>query len=479
MTVQAAKISKNSIHYAVILFFMAGFGFIPPFSQMTPVGMRILGIFIGVLYGWSTVGILIPTLLAIFFFGLTVGFGTFLAGSFGNQLVAMMMILLVICGMMEKYNLITVLAQKFVTAKFCEGHPWRLCFMILLGAYICVNFNVIVAGIIFVTFIKNICKIANIPYKSAWPTAMIMGVALTLMMGQLQIPVHGTPLVLIGALQSITGASVNFVKYMIFIIPLSIVLIGVYLVCMRFILKIDVSALKAVTAEAMGGKMKMNSDQIKVLSLMLIMIAFLVCTQVFPKGSLLNTIFSVKLGLFGVGLGMCCVMLFFKNSKGEALFNFNECAKLGMAWDPFFLCAFIIPFSSYMTGGDTGIAATLTTLMKPLFALPLVAFMLLMFALMNIITNFAQNTVVAITFMPLFMAYGMATGVDMGGTYILLFLVAQMAIASPASSTVCGVMYSMPEAVDLNLTMKYAVRVLPFLYVALMLLGIPYSMLIF
>ena len=56
MSIATEKKSKDGLHYLIILFFMAVFGFIPPFSQMTPTGMKILGIFIGVLYGWSTVG---------------------------------------------------------------------------------------------------------------------------------------------------------------------------------------------------------------------------------------------------------------------------------------------------------------------------------------------------------------------------------------------------------------------------------------
>ena len=49
----------------------------------------------------------------------------------------------------------------------------------MVGAWVCVNFNSIVAAIIFVTFIKNIAEVANIPLKSPWPTAMTMGVAMT------------------------------------------------------------------------------------------------------------------------------------------------------------------------------------------------------------------------------------------------------------------------------------------------------------
>lgn len=59
-------------------------------------------------------------------------------------------------------------------------------------------------------------------------------------------------------------------------------------------------------------------------------------------------------------------------------------------------------------------------MMKPLFALSPIAFLILMFLCVNIITNFAQNTIVIIIFLPLFLTYGQATGFPMEGFYILI-----------------------------------------------------------
>ena len=44
---------KFYIVMAISLAIMIGFGFIPPFTEpITSVGMRILGIFIGMIFGW-------------------------------------------------------------------------------------------------------------------------------------------------------------------------------------------------------------------------------------------------------------------------------------------------------------------------------------------------------------------------------------------------------------------------------------------
>ena len=53
----------------VTLVLMFGFGLLPPFSTLTPVGMKLLGIFLGVIYGYTTCGIIWPSLFAIIAFG--------------------------------------------------------------------------------------------------------------------------------------------------------------------------------------------------------------------------------------------------------------------------------------------------------------------------------------------------------------------------------------------------------------------------
>ena len=59
------------INMAITLLLMFGFGLLPPFATLTPVGMRVLGIFIGVIYGFSTCEIIWPSLFAFLAFGLS------------------------------------------------------------------------------------------------------------------------------------------------------------------------------------------------------------------------------------------------------------------------------------------------------------------------------------------------------------------------------------------------------------------------
>ena len=56
------KIIRNYINIAIIFGVMILFHFIPAPAPITPLGMQIIGIFLGLIYGWSTCGMLWPSL---------------------------------------------------------------------------------------------------------------------------------------------------------------------------------------------------------------------------------------------------------------------------------------------------------------------------------------------------------------------------------------------------------------------------------
>ena len=52
------------IHIAIMLVITFGVGFLPPFGQITELGMKVLGCFLGVVYGWIFIDLLWVSFLA-------------------------------------------------------------------------------------------------------------------------------------------------------------------------------------------------------------------------------------------------------------------------------------------------------------------------------------------------------------------------------------------------------------------------------
>ncbi|MDE6169468.1 MAG: hypothetical protein K2G28_13540, partial [Acetatifactor sp.] len=90
------------INVAIGLAFMFFFQFIPPFGSVTEVGMRVFGIFIGMVYMWATVDGIWPELVGMVLIGLSgyvqdlTGYNAVKAvfvGAFGSETV----IVVVLC----------------------------------------------------------------------------------------------------------------------------------------------------------------------------------------------------------------------------------------------------------------------------------------------------------------------------------------------------------------------------------------------
>ena len=53
------------VHTCICLLIMFGFGQMAPFGPLTPLGMNLIGIFLGILYGWIFIEIVWPSLAGL------------------------------------------------------------------------------------------------------------------------------------------------------------------------------------------------------------------------------------------------------------------------------------------------------------------------------------------------------------------------------------------------------------------------------
>ena len=53
------------VHSVICLAIMFGFGRLAPFEPLTPLGMNLIGIFLGVLYGWIFIDIIWPSIAGL------------------------------------------------------------------------------------------------------------------------------------------------------------------------------------------------------------------------------------------------------------------------------------------------------------------------------------------------------------------------------------------------------------------------------
>ena len=84
MGMDVAQKKVHWIHYVIVLAFCFLFRFIPGFAGITPLGMGILGSFIGAIYGWIFIDMLWTSMMALLAIGLSIGMNQMYAASLGS-----------------------------------------------------------------------------------------------------------------------------------------------------------------------------------------------------------------------------------------------------------------------------------------------------------------------------------------------------------------------------------------------------------
>ena len=128
---------KFYIEVGITLAFMFLFRFLPAPAPITPYGMSIVGIFIGLIYGWSICqGVLTwPALIGMAALAFT-DYGTasqVMIAAFGNDTVALTIIGMFFIGPVMESGVTEYALTRLCASKLCVGRPWRLTIFLLLG----------------------------------------------------------------------------------------------------------------------------------------------------------------------------------------------------------------------------------------------------------------------------------------------------------------------------------------------------------
>lgn len=470
------KKETSIIHYLIVALFCLAFRFIPPIGAITPTGMGILGCFIGAVYGWSTINMIWPSIMAMVGTGLCIGMVNMASVTFGNNIIVCMLFIFPALGIMTSTGAMDYLVNKILTNRSTLGKPWLTVFVLLMACAVLCTLNSIIICVVFCSFFKSVCNQVGIKPYTKLPTFLFLGIAYTGMLGQVMIPFMGQGMALIGAYQGTAGAYPNFAKYMMFAIPLTILMTAFYVLLMRFVFKVDVTPFKNMTAEMLGESVKCTKDQKKAITAFCIWILTILCSALSffgPVYRFLNTF-----GLVGIGCVLVLILELLKKEDGTPLLSFKDEAK-NMSWDALLLTALVLLMSTQMSMPNTGIPTAIAGLLMPFTNMPPLVFIVLALVFAALITNIANNLVIACVVMPFMYNYANMIGMNPEGIVVLLFIMAQFALATPGASALTGICFAQTDFVKSSDMTKYACQMLPFLIIAGLILGLCYSQVLY
>lgn len=463
------------IHYVIVTALCLLFRFIPPFAGITPLGMGILGTFIGAIYGWIAIDMLWPSMMALLGIGLSIGMNQMLAASLGSITIFGLLLVMPVIHVCNETHAFDWLINKLLTNKFMQGKPWITVWFILLVAWFMGPHNPIIMCIIFCSFANAICHQVGIGKNEKFPIFMYLGIAYACMMGQILFPFVSTGLTLIMAYNNMfPDFPLDFVGYLGFMIPSGILMVTIYVLLIKFIFRVDASKIANFKQE--GGVPKITKDQSLSLGIFVVFIVLNVCGSL-PLGAVKH--FLEQFGLAGYTLVLLCFMSLplVKKADGTPFCDIEKSMKI-VNWGQVLMVGYIMVIATYMNRPETGITAAMASLIQPFTSLPPLVFVVFMLLFAAILTNLANNMIVVVLVMPFMFNFASLIGMAPTGMICLLFLLAQFALATPAASPVTAVAMTQ-ELADPSEMTKAALKIIPLLFIASIIVGWPLASILF
>ena len=480
-TQSALKNNKLLIHGIVILALMLIIGSLPPIEPITPLGMKLLGVFVGMLYGWVCVDLVLPSIIGILMWGV-VGNSTitdvFMEG-FGNSTVILLIFIFVFSTAINEAGIGQFFATWLLTRKALEGKPWVLTSVFLLAAFfVSATVNTLASMIICWGIMYELCDKLGMKAKESWPSFMVFGITIAAILGGGSFAFKTVPAAVLGVYQTASKQTVDFLGYSIVFWTLSLVVIIGTLLLGR-IMRTDVSKLKAVKTD-MFDKKSLDLTRFQKVNLfcLALLIVTLMAPAILPDGwaltQVLNKLTSAGIIMAGVAIIICI------NVGGKPLVEFVPMAKKSVLWEPIILTAAVVPIGNAMMAEDAGISAWLSVTLGTLFSgMSVVIFSLLSFGLALILTNFANNGMTAVIFLPLIIQFSSMFGMSTNAMAVLLIFTVHVALVTPAACPMSALMFANKEWIEPKYIIKIGVPLLVWTLIAILAVGLPVSSLVF
>ena len=132
---------KDGFYYgkvAIFFIIMFGFGYLPAVEPLTALGMKVLGVFCALLFAWSTIGLLWPSIIGLLGLILleVMDLKTAFALGWGSNTLLLIFFMTIVAAIVEQSGVSHFIAMWFITRKFILGKPWLFIFMMFLCTYI-------------------------------------------------------------------------------------------------------------------------------------------------------------------------------------------------------------------------------------------------------------------------------------------------------------------------------------------------------
>lgn len=446
---------KTYMHPVIIIVLMLLGNFVPVAEPLTRMGMQVIFIFAGMIWGWSTCGMLWPSLLGVIMLGFTeyaktpeAALGLMLTNTtFVASLVAF-----VLFAYISDSGLMDIMARWVVTRKFAAGKPWTFMIFLFFALAVLSPFvgNPIVLILIGFNFVSPILKQMGYTKEEAFPTYMMLGISLC---GLFSVWAYFMPgsIYTRGILTTAVGGQpITAIQYtMCITVPLLLSLV-LFILTGKFIARIDTKKFvegSKILQETGEEKISLNPEQKHGAIVLLIFIVGMVLPAVLPQ-SWSITILLNRAGIVGVCVITTVALLILHKKDGKTMGDFSKMMQ-GMNWDMLMLMGGIMVIATALISEGTGMVAFCSGYMIPLLSkTSLLGFVVIVCVLMCVISQFSMNMVLQMVFAPILAPVLVQAGYNPMIAVMAVYFGTQFAYLAPSGSMMAALVFGNTEWVS-------------------------------
>lgn len=432
-------------HSALCLLIMFGFGQLPSVEPLTPLGMNLIGIFLGVLYGWVCIEIVWPSLAGLLALMLIGGMTprVLLNKSFGDPIVQMMFFIFVFCATINHYGLSKFLSLWFISRKCVIGRPWVFTYTFLGSIFILGGLtSASPAAIIGWSILYGVCEVCGFKKGDGYPTMMVFGIVFAAQVGMSLIPFKQAALTVFSAYETMSGVSIDYAKYMLIALLICAVCSLLFIVMGKYIFRPDMSRLRHLDVSKLDNNDTLTLSRVQktTLCFLFLLVILLLAPNFMPQDFFL-TRFLKGIGNTGIVILLVTIMAAIK-VEGKALLDFKMMVDSGVTWGIVLLLAFVQPLSAAMANPASGITPFLMKLLEPVFggSTPLTFALFIGFAA-TLLTQVMNNGAVGVALMPVIYSYCQGAGVSPELPLIMVVMGIHLAFLTPAASASAALLH--------------------------------------
>jgi len=451
-TANERKTLQYYIHIIVFILITFGFGYLPPFAQITPVGMKVLGAFLGAVYGWLFIALDWPSLIALIALGIS-GYAESFQDLFiaGWTFTSVSQSLLAYClaEALAATKFTSYVANKLMKMKIFRGKPYALMFGCLIASEIMFALHCGLAGLFLLwSMYSTIAEKAGYGKKNKFTMIMVPSTVMSFMLTNFLWPFNPGSVVQInffakGMAAYDPTAAVPFIGWTVWWFVFTNIYLALWLLVVKYILRLkfpEIAALGEELATMGGDDEKMTFEQKYALGVLIGFLVGMFFPNVAPSEWAITRIFSM-LGLTGMLCLALCVLCAYRKANGGEFITFQSISK-GIVWNIVWLLVATEPLANAFNAEQCGIMPSIMAVITPiLYSMGPTMFLVAALVILGLVTQVVHNFVLMVVFIPLLCPMFAQMG---GNPFIMFFgliLVLNAALATPAASYLSALMF--------------------------------------